>query len=221
MPRNRTPRVLESPAPPSPEPGTVILETPRLVLRRLLMSDAAALAEAGNHKEVSAVMSDRFPSPYTVEDAEEFISSIAEVAADPHYPTVLGVFAKPEGEAGQPRLIGTQSAKTREDIEYRTWELAYFYAPPAWGKGYASEANRAFVKYCFDTWPRLHRFEGLVYSTNRGSQRVMEKTGLLLEGVRKGAVEKGGELLDAYVYGTTRDEWEATLERERKFGDGA
>ena len=218
MPQNKTPRSLESPAPPSPEPGTVLLETERLIIRRMVMSDAPALAEAGNHKEISDVMSDRFPNPYTLEDAKEYIGSIQATAADPRYPTSSGVFLKPNPGATEKEgpFIGTLGVKTRDDIEYRTWEVAYFYAKSAWGKGYASEANKAFVKYCFDTWPTLYRFEGMVYSNNRGSQKVMEKTGLLLEGVRKGAVEKGGKMLDAYVYGMTREEWEAHLEREKQ-----
>ena len=53
-----------SPSPPSEEPGTILFETERLVVRRLLPSGAPAMALAGNDPSVAANLRSRFPSPY-------------------------------------------------------------------------------------------------------------------------------------------------------------
>uniref|UniRef100_A0A8H7N9P2 N-acetyltransferase domain-containing protein n=1 Tax=Bionectria ochroleuca TaxID=29856 RepID=A0A8H7N9P2_BIOOC len=90
-------RALISPSPPSPEPGTVLLETERLLIRRYMLSDAPALAEIGNDPQVAIFMSDRFPNPYSVEDAETFIQNLNpqhDPTSPPEYPTTSAVLLK-------------------------------------------------------------------------------------------------------------------------------
>ena len=51
-------------------------------------------------------------------------------------------------------------------------ELAYFFAPDSWGKGYASELARAAIAAA--TGPRLRAF---AHPGNAGSRRVLVKAG--------------------------------------------
>ncbi|CAG9938211.1 unnamed protein product [Clonostachys rosea f. rosea IK726] len=170
---------LISPSPPSPEPGTILLETERLLIRRYMLSDAPALAEIGNDPQVAIFMSDRFPNPYSVEDAETFIQNLNpqhDPTSPPEYPT--------------------------------TWEVGYFLGRDFWGKGYATEAVSAWARWMFETWPELLRIEGGRYSSNPRSGRVMEKSGFVFEGVKRSAVVKDGVVLDELVYGLLRSDVE-------------
>lgn len=60
-------------------------------------------------------------------------------------------------------------------------EIAYTLAKVAWGKGYATEAARASLKYGFEAL-NLHEIYGLSFPANSASQRVMQKLGMKLEG---------------------------------------
>lgn len=209
MPPQRT---LSSPNPPDTAPGTVLVETDRLIVRRYLPTDAPALAEAGNHIEVWEYMTDRFPSPYTVADAEDFISGAysGSQGNPPEYPTPCGVFLKRQPADGdQPeKLIGSMGFTPGSDINYRMWELGYFFTPSAWGKGYATEAVGAYVRWMFATWPQLLRVQASTYAFNDRSGRVLEKCGFVREGFRRDSAEKCGKVVGEITYGLIRRDLE-------------
>jgi GNAT acetyltransferase-like protein len=64
----------------------------------------------------------------------------------------------------------------------RDVEVGYHFASSAWGKGYATEAARACVRYGFERLG-LHRIVAVVLPTNMGSRRVLEKSGLTYQGM--------------------------------------
>ncbi|VUC19862.1 unnamed protein product [Clonostachys rosea] len=211
-------RALTSPSPPSAEPGTILLETERLLIRRYMLSDAPALAEIANDPEVSIFMSDRFPSPYTVEDAETFIKDLNpqhDPSSPPEYPTTSGVFLKvAPTEAHHTKagdglvLIGSLGVRPKPDVFYRTWDIGYFIGRVFWGKGYCTEAVSAWTRWMFETWPELLRIEAGRYSSNPRSGRVLEKSGFVLEGTKRSAVTKNGVVMDALLYGLLRSDVE-------------
>ena len=192
---------------PSTKPGTELLQTARLVLRRFVASDAAALARAADYKEVANDLRDGFPSPYTLADAEWYLSGPA-AASDSTYPEQVGIFAKSIGADGSLDLsfIGGIGIIPKTNVYYRTWELGYWLTPPSWGNGYATEVVQAFTTWCFSTWPQLNRIEAEVYQHNGRSSKVLEKAGFLKEGVKRGVAEKNGVLCDEMLYAITRDD---------------
>jgi ribosomal-protein-alanine N-acetyltransferase len=206
------PGLLSSPSPPSPEPGTVLFETERLIIRRYKLEDAEELAKAGNYLEVSKVMRNRFPSPYTTDAAVAWLSS--PINCPPEYPTRQGVFLKAqydtasEAEEGEGRLVGSLGIEPEGDVNYRMWTLGYFFTPPAWGKGYATEAVSAFVRWMFQTWPELNRIEASAFAHNEESRKVLVKSGFTLEGMRRESGEKFGVLRDEALYGFIRSDME-------------
>ena len=80
-------------------------------------------------------------------------------------------------------------------------EIAYHFIPPAWGKGYASEAARAVLDHAF-TAVGLDRVIGVVMPANIGSWRVLEKAGMRYDGL---ATYYNIENVKKYV--ATRNEW--------------
>jgi RimJ/RimL family protein N-acetyltransferase len=59
-------------------------------------------------------------------------------------------------------------------------ELGYRLAKPYWGKGYATEAARAWVAHGFDELG-LDRIVAATHPDNAASQRVLEKVGMRYE----------------------------------------
>ena len=58
-------------------------------------------------------------------------------------------------------------------------EVAYLLSRQVWGRGYATEAARAAVRYGFEA-ARLQAIIGLVHPENAASIRVLEKCGMQL-----------------------------------------
>ncbi len=96
---------------------------------------------------------DSFPHPYTLADAEAFVTP----SPDPTQrglpnPTKVAVCVKilpaddDHGSQAQ-QLVGCIGADPGQDVLYRTWELGYWLTPAAWGRGYATEATGALLRW--------------------------------------------------------------------------
>ncbi|KAM5355715.1 hypothetical protein ACJ41O_002361 [Fusarium nematophilum] len=206
--------ILPSSSPPSEEPGTVLFETERLIIRRYFLSDASAMAAEANNTAVSANLRARFPSPYHLSDAEAFLSMACRPDGT-SYPHHGGVFLKPltpENPSPEARFIGGLGIMPKDDVYFRTWEVGYWLGESSWGRGYMTEALQAFARWCFETWPGLNRLEASAYGRNVASQNVLRKCGFVEEGTRRGAAEKNGEIQDEVQFGLLRSEVEGVKE---------
>jgi RimJ/RimL family protein N-acetyltransferase len=74
-------------------------------------------------------------------------------------------------------------------------ELGYYLARKAWGKGYATELSRAFMRIAFDDLG-LTRVVAVVRPGNTGSKRVLSKAGMR-------------HVADEHHYGEEVELWEA------------
>ncbi len=61
--------------------------------------------------------------------------------------------------------------------ELRETEVAYLLSRTVWGRGFATEAARAAVRFGFESCG-LAQIVGLVHPQNTGSVRVLEKCGM-------------------------------------------
>jgi ribosomal-protein-alanine N-acetyltransferase len=61
-------------------------------------------------------------------------------------------------------------------------EVLYALGKVWWGQGYAGEAARACVQYGFET-AGLEQIYAVAYPENKASQRVMEKSGMVSQGL--------------------------------------
>lgn len=143
-------------------------------------------------------MRNTFPSPYTLSDASTWITIASSSSSPPKHFAILS----PDGLT----FYGGIGLTPRSDVESRTWEIGYWLAEYAWGRGIGTEVVRAFSRWAFETFAGLGRLEAVVFEGNGGSEKVLERAGYVLEGVRRKAVEKGGRVLDLKVYGLLREE---------------
>ena len=74
-------------------------------------------------------------------------------------------------------------------------------------RGLGSEATRLTIDYAFST-TQLHRLELEVFAFNPRAQRVYEKAGFVVEGVRRDALRFDGAYIDAVIMSILRPEWE-------------
>jgi RimJ/RimL family protein N-acetyltransferase len=170
------------------------LRTARLLLRPWRRDDVAAIAHGANHREVW-LNTGSMPFPYTETDAHAYLDAVTASPDDLHFAIVAS--GEPVGAIGVSRR--------KAPLQRFTGEIGYWLAPSAWGRGYASEAARAVADHAL-AGRDLARLEGLVFTRNPASCRVLEKAGFRREALLRRAAWKGGELLDELLYARLRGE---------------
>jgi RimJ/RimL family protein N-acetyltransferase len=99
----------------------------------------------------------------------------------------------------------------RWNPDYRSASLGYCFDHAAWGRGYATEAARALLRWAFDTLD-LNRVQAETDTRNVASARVLEKLGFRREGTLREDCIVNGEVSDSWVYGLIRREWRPSPE---------
>ncbi|MDO3626651.1 GNAT family N-acetyltransferase [Mucilaginibacter sp. BT774] len=158
------------------------------IIRGWKKGDEVSLQKNANNPKVSACLMDRFPSPYTIEDAVNWVNVLA--GQDP----VLNFAITINDE-----VIGGIGLEPRQDVYRKTAIIGYWLSEELWGKGIMPEAVKLVTDYAF-TYLDFIRIQASVYSKNPASMRVLEKAGYTKEGIMKNAVIKGGEILDEHLY---------------------
>lgn len=176
------------------------LETRRCRLRPFTADDRYRLAEIANDRRISRNLTDRFPYPYSIEDADEWIELTSQQEPGRHFAIevdrdlVGGIGLDPIG--GEKRHVAA---------------VGYWLAPSYWGQGIATEALQAMVGYAFETIPQLSRLQASVYGWNPASGRVLEKCGFHLEATLREAIIKDTETTDEHIYALMKNPREQTL----------
>lgn len=168
------------------------LKLERGTIRDWRMDDAESLAKHANNRRVWLTLRDRFPHPYTINDATNFLKrATTEGESEKFYCIEISDSA-----------AGGIGFKPGEDVHRHTAEIGYWLGEEFWGKGIMSEVVPAFVNYCFEKFS-LNRIAAQTYSNNPPSARVLEKSGFVLEGRLRNNVVKDGQILDSLVYAVT------------------
>jgi RimJ/RimL family protein N-acetyltransferase len=163
-------------------------------VREFRSDDVAGLVQHANNENVARNLEDRFPHPYTRQDAETWLAHIAEQDR----PTQFAIATAKE-------VIGGIGFRLREDVYRCTAELGYWLSEDYWGRGICTRAVQAFSPWIFESFP-LERIESRVFETNSASCRVLEKAGFTYEGRLRHSVLKINMLMDQVVYAILRHE---------------
>ena len=173
----------------------MLLEIPGATLRPWRADDAVSLARHADNRRVWANLRDRFPSPYTLDDAEAWLRHCARTAP------VTDVAIDVGGEA-----VGGIGIVLQSDVERVDAEIGYWLGEPHWGRGLMSAAVGAFVPWAFARF-NLARIHANVFAFNTASARVLEKAGFQLEGRLRQSAFKDGRLIDPLLYARVREDW--------------
>jgi len=167
-------------------------KTPTCVVRTFRIDDAASLARHGNNRAIWRNLRDRFPHPYSVDDAVGYIEFI--LAKNPYHSLAIEV----DGQA-----VGGLSLRVGEDIERLSAEVGYWIGEEYWGRGIMTDAVRLVTDYAFGTLS-LERVFAVPFAMNVASCRVLEKVGYEREGLMRRSAIKDGEILDQLLYAKVR-----------------
>lgn len=143
-------------------------ETERLILRPWEARDLDAFAALNAHTEVMRF----FPATLTREETAAFIDRAT--ALDDRQLGFLAVEEKASGD-----FVGAVGmAPLKQEMPFAPGvEIGWRLARQHWGKGYASEAARAWLHHGFETLD-LAEIVAFTYVGNEPSQRVMQRLGM-------------------------------------------
>jgi RimJ/RimL family protein N-acetyltransferase len=150
----------------------IILETPRLTLRRQLLSDLDDLWALYCDPEITKYIPD---APRTREEAREELEW--HINGHPRNPD-FGLWASIHKQSG--KFIGRCGLLPWTIEDQQEVEVAYTIAREFWGQGLATEAARAILQYGFEKL-NLARLVSLIEPENIASQRVAGKIGMAFE----------------------------------------
>ncbi|TWI00487.1 RimJ/RimL family protein N-acetyltransferase [Flavobacterium tiangeerense] len=150
----------------------LILETDRLVLREMKLSDAEALFEMDRNPNVHQYLWNK-----PVKDISEVHATIESVKKQ-YIQNNIGRFVIILKESQE--LIGWAGLKFNTEMvnnKINFYDIGYRLDEKFWGKGYASEASFAWLDYGFKTM-KIPVMEAAAHSDNIASNRILQKIGL-------------------------------------------
>lgn len=180
------------------------LETDRLILRRMAVTDAEDMFAYAKNEETTSYLT-WYPHR-DVNYTREYLRYIGQRYR-------VGSFYDWALEWKQDhRMIGT-CGFTSFDFPNNRGEIGYVINPAYRGQGIAPEACRAVMTFGF-TELGLHRIEARYITGNDASEHVMEKLGMKPEGVSRGAMLIKGQYRDIGICAILRDEFLAGKKSE-------
>ena len=169
------------------------IELKTCVIRPWRPGDEESLVAHANNHKVWRNLRDRFPHPYTTDDAREWIRHMGEESPQTNFAIVVN------GEA-----VGGIGLVLNSDIYRCSAEIGYWLGEAFWGRGVMTEAVRALTQWAFDNF-NLSRIYAGVLEWNPALIRVLEKAGYQFEGRLRKAVVKQDLVMDELVYSVVND----------------
>lgn len=167
----------------------------RVTLRSLRPADAVDIFLYASDPEVTRFVGWRpHRSPL---DSLEYINCCTEPSPD--------LFTFAVEYLPHQRVIGTVDLRLLSRMR-RVGEIGYTIARPYWGQGFNVEAGSLLLDFAFGDLA-LRRVTAVCDVENRRSYRTMEKLGMTLETVIKGATNRSESSGDRYQYSMLQHEW--------------
>jgi RimJ/RimL family protein N-acetyltransferase len=175
------------------------LETERLVLRPF---------EEGDLDAFFAIQSDEESTRWLYNEPRTLAETKALLAKK-----IAGDRFTAEGDWLAAAVISRETGQVVGDLsmhwvsaEHKTGELGFIFDPAHQGRGYATEAARAFLAFGFEGMG-FHRMIGRTEARNTASARVLEKLGMRREAHLVENEWVKGEWSSELVYAMLEHEW--------------
>ena len=197
-------------------------------LRKFKESDADSLAKYANNPKIAKFLTHEFPSPYSKEDAKEFIYKIA--SEKPTKTFTISVNNESSGAiALTPTSIPDQSLKSANLEQNNTVpdnfdefdefdeiakvakvakvaEIGYWLAEDYWNKGIVTNCIKDMVCYGFETF-NINRIFATPFVENKASQKVLKKAGFNLESESKQIILKNSHYYEVLMFSISREDF--------------
>lgn len=166
-----------------------VLESEHLILRFPKEEDKQSLFENINHdRDVLKYYMDSY-----LENPEDYDFERLNDSFTKNKMYVFSIVLKESGE-----VIGLINQCNRTNQFMNTIEVGYAIGKKYWNKGYATEAMKAMIDLLFEN--EVHKVTACHLEGNEASGRVMQKCGMIFEGIRKDEVYYRGRYWDTYNY---------------------
>ena len=144
------------------------LETDRLIIRKIRLSDAAFYVQLFNSEGWLKYIGDR--NVHTVAQAEAYIEKHYLSSYDKHGYGSFAVILKEDQ-----KMIGACGLYKRDQLEHP--DIGFAFLPEYMGKGYGYEAAKAVMDFSRSHW-KIDTILGVTVDYNHGSIALLEKLGL-------------------------------------------
>jgi RimJ/RimL family protein N-acetyltransferase len=155
--------------------------------------DRDAIVRHADNRNVWINLRDRFPHPYTLNDARRWLDMVVGQKPETNFAIEVA------GEA-----VGGIGFTVQFDVARRSAEIGYWLGEEFWGRGIATEALIAVTDHAFSHYDVCRLFAH-VFDWNSASARVLEKAGYEFEGRLKKSVTKDGRTIDQLMYAMIRE----------------
>jgi ribosomal-protein-alanine N-acetyltransferase len=181
----------------------IILESDRLTLKPLCKVsdeiDDEYIASIANDYDIAKYVGHRFPNPYTIDSAKGF-KEYAKNSWEKESEYIFAIFEKENN-----LYIGNIGVSLDKENNI-VGNLGYWLGKKFEGKGHMSEATKLLIDFSFDIL-KVRKIEAGVYDDNIGSQKVLQKNGFKIEGIkRESHMFRTGEVLDNIIFGLLLEE---------------
>ena len=150
----------------------LVLETDRLLLREMKISDAEKLYEMDCNPNVHKFLWNKPIA--SIEEVHDYITMVR----DQYVKNKIGRFVVIEKESGE--LIGWAGLKyntEKVNDKVNFYDIGYRLNENAWGKGYASEVAFAWLDYGFKTM-NIDTMMAAAHAENGASNAILKKIGM-------------------------------------------
>jgi RimJ/RimL family protein N-acetyltransferase len=187
--------------PPTDPTMTGVLRTARLTLRPATAADTEATWAFRRLPEVAEWLTG---TPESLEGYRELFTRPDRLASTVVVELASGVVI---GDFMLRREDAWAQLEVAEAARDRHAELGWVLDPAYGGQGYATEAVRELLRYCF-TELGVRRVHANAFLDNDSSCRLMERVGMRREGhaVRE-SLHRSGRWLDTVTYALLAEEW--------------
>ena len=175
----------------------MLLHTPRLLLRDFVPGDWPAVYAYQRDPRYLRLYewTDRMP-----DEVQAFVQMFVDQQAEqPRTRFQLAVTLPASGE-----VIGNCGIRLTAAGSHEA-EIGYELSPNQWGRGYATEAVAAILRFGF-TELGVHRVSAWLVADNVASARVLEKNGFQLEGRLRDKERYKGRYWDVLMYARVAEE---------------
>jgi len=178
--------------------SSVVLESPRLLLRRLEPRDSGAVFA---YRSAPRVYEYQLWVPENEQEVREFIHH--KIAALPNTKGTWFQFAVCLRDGGE--LIGDCGIRFPEDDEEQV-EIGITLSPAHQSRGYAAEALESLLQYVFGTLGK-HRVFASVDPENRACIKLLERVGMRREAHHIESLRFRGRWVDDLIFALLSREW--------------